>query len=79
MFVNIPLYSSLPDISASNLEGWDAEAFALKSDSRKKKSFTVWSTLFSTHTLTSTFYFSGTTVTVSGVCSVAGLDSSCFG
>lgn len=46
---------------------------------REERKFTIWTTLFSTHTLTTTFYYPGTTVSISGVCSVPGLESSCFG
>ncbi|XP_018016337.1 uncharacterized protein LOC108673070 [Hyalella azteca] len=71
--------------SSTNLDGTVQEpsepnyATGNVSGDRDPKKFTIWSTLFSTYTLTSTYYFSGTTVTISGACSIAGMGSSCFG
>ncbi|CAL4131803.1 unnamed protein product, partial [Meganyctiphanes norvegica] len=49
-----------------------------KKDERKRRNITIWSTAFSTLTLTSTSYISGTTVTASALCT--GLSTAgCFG
>ncbi|XP_018016336.1 uncharacterized protein LOC108673069 [Hyalella azteca] len=54
--------------------------FEVNSDARKPsgKKFTIWSTLFSTYTVVTTSYYSGTTVTVSALCN-PGFAASCFG
>ncbi|KAF2364829.1 hypothetical protein FHG87_004408 [Trinorchestia longiramus] len=54
------LHGTVADPSEPNYE----TANELRGD-RDPKKFTVWSTLFSTFTLTSTYYYPGTTVTVS--------------
>ena len=79
----LPIFRVVPDISASqDNDTWDTvgmQSSGAGSKRKPKKAFTVWSTLFSTYTVTTTSYFQGTTVSVSGVCSVSGLGSSCFG
>ena len=46
---------------------------------RMAKKLTVWSTGFTTVTITTTSYLTGTTVTVSALCTVTGMSQSCFG
>ncbi|XP_018016334.2 uncharacterized protein LOC108673067 [Hyalella azteca] len=52
--------------------------FEVNSDASKRQLFTIWSTLFSTYTVVTTSYYSGTTVTVSALCN-PGFAASCFG
>ncbi|XP_071525540.1 uncharacterized protein [Panulirus ornatus] len=46
---------------------------------REGKRLTIWSTISSTLTLTSTSYVASTTVTVSALCSAPGATAGCFG
>jgi len=66
-------------LSSSTADPWEPEGFPSVEEGRRKRAFTVWSTLFTTYTLTSSSFFAGTTVSLSGVCSLAGMGNSCFG
>ena len=48
-------------------------------DTRKARALTIWTTSFTTITVTSTSYLSGTTVTLSLLCTLPGMTGSCFG
>ncbi|KAG7173112.1 hypothetical protein Hamer_G008638 [Homarus americanus] len=48
-------------------------------EDRDGRKFTIWSTNFSTLTVTSTSYLAGTTVTASALCSAPGVTAGCFG
>lgn len=50
-----------------------------ESSSRQGKKMTIWSTGFTTVTVTTTSYYSGTTVTFSALCTVSGMTQDCFG
>ncbi|XP_071525302.1 uncharacterized protein [Panulirus ornatus] len=48
-------------------------------EGRNGKKLTIWSTNFTTLTITSTSYLAGTTVTASALCTAPGLTAGCFG
>lgn len=64
--------SVLSDVTAAVVE-------ETESSQRTGKKLTVWSTNFTTVTKTTTSYYEGTTVTVSALCTIAGMGQSCFG
>lgn len=69
--------------SQAELESWDEAGPRVtkevqKDDGRKGRNITIWSTIFTTLTITSTSAMTGTTVTASILCAMAGLVQSCF-
>ncbi|XP_069954556.1 uncharacterized protein [Cherax quadricarinatus] len=48
-------------------------------DGRVGRKLTIWSTYASTLTVTSTSYITGTTVTISALCTAPGITAGCFG
>ncbi|XP_018016338.1 uncharacterized protein LOC108673071 [Hyalella azteca] len=46
---------------------------------RSGRKLTVWTTGFTTVTITTTSYYAGTTVSISALCTIPGMSASCFG
>lgn len=69
--------------SAVELEGSQNEEEVAQSkkteDNRLGKRFTIWSSNFTTLTVTSTSFVAGTTVTASALCTAPGVTAGCFG
>lgn len=64
-----------------SLDGKDLPLMPIEEgpNTRKGKKMTIWSTGFTTVTVTTTSYYSGTTVTISALCTVSGQTQQCFG
>ncbi|XP_069972397.1 uncharacterized protein [Penaeus vannamei] len=75
------------DIASLDLEGSVRSVESLEELSQQQRDFlrrddrkfTIWTTGFTTLTLTTTSYIAGTTVTVSAYCVTPGLTAGCFG
>ncbi|XP_063599573.1 uncharacterized protein LOC134775894 [Penaeus indicus] len=75
------------DIAALDLEGSVRSAESLEELSQQQRDFlqrddrkfTIWTTGFTTLTLTTTSYIAGTTVTATAYCLTPGLTAGCFG
>jgi len=63
-----------------SVDGSDLPFMPIEEGSQRQgKKMTIWSTGFTTVTVTTTSYYSGTTVTVSALCTVSGVTQNCFG
>ncbi|XP_071525254.1 uncharacterized protein [Panulirus ornatus] len=88
-FFNSLSFPNLPETVPDQLLGSQADAEELEVPSsrivrevvnnREGKRITIWSTVSSTLTLTSTSYVAGTTVTATALCLAPGLTAGCFG
>ena len=67
------------DLSGSQSDSQVINSADESSDVREGRALTIWTTSFSTLTVTTTAYVSGTTVTISALCSVPSMAASCFG
>ncbi|XP_042887743.1 uncharacterized protein LOC122263399 [Penaeus japonicus] len=66
------------DLEGSKSDEADEDLRAKRDTEKDGRAFTVWSTVYTTLTMTSTSILASTTITASALCSASGLTATCF-